>query len=837
MRHNKSSSKYLILVVVCATMLVMALTLPDGLELYPVGNFRGITGRHAIGPSLELLSDLRNAAVMVDNGKILVVKSSGDTVMGQPLSSSLYYPITGIFPYRQVNEQQQIVVAAGNGVLVYDAANNEWVSNTVNQYAGVCSVATGNDTVFGLETSWFGISDRAFSEIWIAGATYDLRAILCDSLILLEDGSGLPDNGAASFVLLGTREYGTANVFAASRYGSRIGETFMDTLIIVSSQDRVRYAKPPLITNLPKAYDESDADSMQWRLTFTMNGKWQEPMLWFREADNIHWAPQDWAMLKIDHIDGASWRYQNMVFRMWNCSPQAPYSFMLAADTFYYNYIKSCGQDAFEIRRIPADSIAFTGAFWDTVLHDEITDWTVDSTAYENTYYYHYVIHNASTTDFHDWPIDTFDYIGVYVEDIVTRPQVKFPTFFPVRCTTFTGTPDSIKFIVTDVPYFDQIGTTEWWGNNDTLTLIRWNRNSTTWIDSSVVELWKDPCQAMVNSRMYYAGNPDEPSELWWLDEYTVDTAGNVAGNLYINRNDGDRITAIMGYSRNVLVCKRNQVYLVTISPYDNAPDEVVSLRAATGTPSQQTIVAHGNDIYYIGPPFGVFRVSGNVVANIAAPVAYYFSDSLRAGYEGNMRLFVYNDPIIGTPGLYVCMQTTEGNNVVLRYDLTTQAWTKEYRSMDAVAVIPNEQGFGDTLLFGWGYEQVDAEGSPQYTYIEKYPYGQRRWNGAEIDMHLSTVNASIGPALVNKTIYHYVPEMLCDSAGLFIFSFYADNGAMPAYVDTVRSTTGDWQWPTRNVRDVFGRTFKITVDTDSTDAAILTSIELYYRSEGGPDE
>lgn len=818
------NSKIALGAVLTALLLIMGLSFDPPTEHFMVAGFRGIQGNLNTDSDMNLPYSLQNLDVVFRGPESILKLRSGYSRVGNA-GDLEDYPVTGIFSFNPSDGGDQTVVTSGFHIYVYDELNSQWSNASVNPLAGTCSIESGNDTLTGSGTHWWELGLRDFDFISIYDADGDtmaeqlIKSILGNELIILDTAWRANDQTAVACTLVATFTPDDDTLFA-DPYEPKHGEMFMDELIIVDQNERVRYTN--FIEGL-SADIKTYTDVLTWGKITNGYGLYLQTS----EANFTGWSIYDWIQFQSaapDTIsdtsaedDGDGHRIHNIALQLRDTKPGERQAFH--APEQVYDWLRSNTGNIYA-ERIPADSIE-----WETVIDSfSIADVDVDSTRYAGpVYFYEYTIHNFDNDDIYDWDVDTADFLTWYTPD---ANQPRYPVWF------FREN-DSTKIKVFDFcePSNHKFTT------SDSLLVHRMVRysNEISADNITVEDEWGDELQAVLNSKLYYAGY--DSSMVWYLRAYKVDSsAANVQGNFYVNPDDGDIITALQPDGRNLVVFKKRGVYLAIIG-YDNEFDELIKLESPIGAPNQQATCVYAGDVYFVGPPHGVYRIQDRTITKISHPVKSFIADSIRAGQELTIRTFVFFDVTIGTNGLYICYagKSSDKNDRTLRYDLETGDWTY-YTNFGAstFGLFTSGSGFGDTLLFGSPVTDAGNSG------VFKFPSGTSDTGAAIIGTYISP-NVNLGTNLLEKRWTDFMPMFRAEYTGTLLFYFYADydNGYDALVTITPGLSGGTWQTPHYGILDLQGKNLsgqalRMQMSVTNCDTAEFKGFEFLYEDAGG---
>ncbi len=180
--------------------------------------------------------------------------------------------------------------------------------------------------------------------------------------------------------------------------------------------------------------------------------------------------------------------------------------------------------------------------------------------------------------------------------------------------------------------------------------------------DTKFVEVYK--------SRVYTAGNSSNPDRLFFSS--VIDSSGNITWTpgtdfVDLNPSDGENITALKRYSRELLIFKPNYIYRFTTAGTD--PDPLIRI----GTRSQESVIEGKKGIYYHNDK-GVFLYNGSYPVETSRPISDFINAIPSSSYENvvawrddNHIMFSVGDITVGGVSF---------TNIVLRYTETSDVWT-----------------------------------------------------------------------------------------------------------------------------------------------------------------
>lgn len=798
--ERKLRNKLKFLAYMGMAVFLIAMSPPEGLEKYVIEGFSGIVSDRAPTNNLAYARELVNADIIIRGDRAILKQRSGYVKLGG--NSLEDYPVAGIFRYNPIGASHEILVASGKNLYGYDRANDTLKITGTNPLAGVCTTTSSNDTIKGINTSWWDHSHRAYTYMrFTATDSTPIKAILTNNRIVLTQDT-IHTNNAFACTLAGNDAIAVegGEVFDDAIAPKRWVQ-FMDTVIITSANKRVKYSSA---TTPPPAMR-----TITW-------GSWTPSYSYvFLHGDYISDLQQgNWVQVHCPTVSGGK-RYRNLAFNIKGIMGGTRLDVFM--DTLTFAALASNVDSNWQYRKIATPT-------WTVVAQCTLNDLgdgtTVDSLYLDlfSTYRYWVDIDSTSVVGFPSiWPIDSLDYMTVT---------------YARSCTT-GATKYEIPVSMNSAGEIRLTGGVGGWGTvfraGDSLILFKMDRITPAIADTALHEDWYYPLVGLLNNKLYWSGNDDYPSEIWSFEEFILDSNANY-NNVFINRDDGDVITVIVPYYRNLITFKTRSVYLCVISPYDNTIDEVIRVDSPVGAPSQEAVVEHNGLIYFCAPPFGVFTYNGSRVQNISAPVNYYFADSVEVGTETSIRVIVYHDPTIGTPGLYVSYTHLGGtqNNRTLRYDLTTGQWSKYYNfAGSAFGVMRGGTGYGDTLLIG-----TPAIGN---SYLLKFPSGTKDTGQYVETSFLSGFN-TFGSALSNKAWSKNVPIIHATANDSVRIYWYEDWLSTATHVDSFALSAG-WQAPRRHIKNVQGKSLGFKIESKDAEEFEVAGIEIYYQDKGEADD
>lgn len=183
------------------------------------------------------------------------------------------------------------------------------------------------------------------------------------------------------------------------------------------------------------------------------------------------------------------------------------------------------------------------------------------------------------------------------------------------------------------------------------------------------------------SGRLWIAGNPTYPDNLYWSTVPTIATTQSVTwstdpntGTQFapISPNDGESITALKRFQNKLIVFKQNRMYKVyNISSSDSDPCYVI------GTHSQESVVETKQGLYFHhSSGFYQYNVYG-LLEEISLPILDIVR-AIPASYYESVAGWV--DPLDNDHLNWSIGTVTYGGvtypNMVVRYRMSTQVWT-----------------------------------------------------------------------------------------------------------------------------------------------------------------
>jgi hypothetical protein len=795
------------IVLALAFAVVLIAAAIDPYEVMPVYNFTGIMGDRAPANALSTVRELVNADIIVRTGSQIIKQRAGFTKLGGTLEDG---PITGIFRFDPSSGGNELLAFSNNSIYRYNHSLSDFELLTgSNPTAGVCSVEAGGDTVRGSGVRWWELSKYRPQFIRIGDDQKDhlIKAILTDITLVLDTvWSGSSANGVACTIQI-SYDAGAEDVIKNPLAPKR-GVMFTDTLIVVDGTERFRYGG---LGGLPAGASyvvKMRSGGLQFRES--------KQRISFSGSPIDGFVVGDYLMFHNANVPGTSLRNQ-----MLTCFAYYSGDYYMYADTATEVWLSADPTETYRVDWVSQDDIVPTLFFANRiqdVARDSIQDLWAPTAAW---HLYTYTIWRTNDADApHDWPSDTLDW-GTYRATVANYPD------YPINLVT-NG--DSTGIVIYDYGYATGPAPAgHHFKSGDTIEIYRMDSvDATVATDTVLHSGFGDGIQALLNNRLYYTGS--DPSELWYCAEFEICGSGASDGAIYINRDDGDVITALIPYNRNMVVFKRRYVYLAIVSAYDNEIDEIILAESPTGAPSQEAVWKYGGLIYFVSPPHGLFAFDGSRAINISGPAQFYFADSIAAGTEAAIRMIAAIDVTIGTPALYISYTSRGGteNDRTLRFDLTTRQWSKYTNfGASAFAIMRGGSGYGDTLLIG---TPVDGD-----SYVLKFPSGSK--DTAEfITMQIKTGFDTFGGLLHNKAWLEYAPIYTMAAAGSLRTHWYLDWSASATFIDSFASSSG-WQTSRRGLAAMQGRSMALMIETKKSTGVEVLGVEVFFEDYGRADD
>lgn len=177
-------------------------------------------------------------------------------------------------------------------------------------------------------------------------------------------------------------------------------------------------------------------------------------------------------------------------------------------------------------------------------------------------------------------------------------------------------------------------------------------------------------------SRVWIAGNSTYPDRLYFTTLPSSVTTPIVVWDtdvatgqwIDISPSDGENITGLKRHKTQLLVFKNNHIYRVA-SIATTEPDPTINV----GTYSNESIVDTKNGVYFHHPT-GFYRYSDGVVQEVSKPIQDIVDNITVSNYD-DICGWEDGDHVYWSVG-DVTIGAITYNNLVVRYTISSQAWT-----------------------------------------------------------------------------------------------------------------------------------------------------------------